>query len=39
MISKKNKNLDRQGRHKRVRKKISGTAETPRLNVDRKSVV
>lgn len=35
MISKKNKNLDRQGRHKRVRKKISGTAETPRLNVYR----
>lgn len=35
MISKKNKNLDRQGRHKRVRKKISGTPETPRLNVYR----
>jgi len=35
MISKKDKNLDRQARHRRVRKKLAGTAERPRLNVYR----
>ena len=35
MISKKDKNADRVQRHARVRKKISGTAERPRLNVYR----
>lgn len=35
MIKKKDKNLDRLARHARVRKKISGTAERPRLNVYR----
>ena len=35
MISKKDKNADRLVRHARVRKKISGTAERPRLNVYR----
>ncbi len=35
MITKKNKNEDRRGRHLRVRKKISGTKECPRLNVYR----
>ncbi len=35
MISKKDKNQDRLQRHARVRKKIAGTAERPRLNVYR----
>ena len=35
MISKINKNQDRLKRHKRVRGKIKGTAETPRLSVYR----
>lgn len=35
MISKIDKNADRLQRHARVRKKISGTAETPRFNVYR----
>lgn len=35
MISKIDKNSVRQRRHARVRKQISGTAETPRLNVYR----
>ena len=35
MISKKDKNQDRVIRHARVRKKISGTAERPRLCVYR----
>ncbi len=35
MISKIDKNSVRQRRHARVRKHISGTAETPRLNVYR----
>ncbi|HCS86652.1 MAG TPA: 50S ribosomal protein L18 [Lactococcus garvieae] len=35
MISKPDKNKLRQKRHIRVRGKISGTAETPRLNVFR----
>lgn len=35
MIGKKDKNADRKVRHIRVRKKISGTCETPRLNVYR----
>ena len=35
MINKINKNKDRVKRHKRVRGKISGTAETPRLSVYR----
>lgn len=35
MINKINKNRDRIKRHKRVRGKISGTAETPRLSVYR----
>ncbi len=35
MINKKNKNQIRQGRHLRVRNKISGTAVKPRLNVYR----
>lgn len=35
MISKQNKNKDRLKRHKRVRLKVSGTAETPRLSVYR----
>ncbi len=35
MIKKINKNIDRQKRHKRVRGKIKGTAETPRLSVYR----
>ena len=35
MIKKIDKNTERQRRHARVRKKISGTAETPRLNVYR----
>ncbi len=35
MISKKDRNIDRKKRHKRVRGKISGTAACPRLNVYR----
>ncbi len=35
MISKIDKNADRINRHKRVRKKVSGTAECPRLCVYR----
>lgn len=35
MIIKKDKNVDRIARHKRVRAKISGTTERPRLNVYR----
>ena len=35
MITKIDKNAVRQRRHARVRKQISGTAETPRLNVYR----
>ena len=35
MISKIDKNADRVQRHARVRKKIAGTAETPRFNVYR----
>lgn len=33
MIKKINKNANRQKRHRRVRNKISGTAQRPRLNV------
>ena len=35
MIKKINKNKDRLKRHKRVRRKVSGTASTPRLSVYR----
>ena len=35
MIKKVNKNKNRQKRHKRVRSKVHGTAERPRLNVFR----
>ena len=35
MINKKDKNLDRLARHARERKKKSGTADRPRLNVYR----
>ena len=35
MISKTNRKLERERRHKRVRTKISGTAECPRLGVFR----
>ena len=35
MINKKNKNVVRKGRHIRVRNKISGTSQKPRLNVFR----
>jgi large subunit ribosomal protein L18 len=35
MITKINKNQDRQKRHKRVRNKVKGTSETPRLSVYR----
>ena len=35
MISRKDKNADRVQRHARVRKKISGTAQTPRFSVYR----
>ena len=35
MIKKEDKNQIRQRRHARVRKNVSGTAETPRLNVYR----
>ena len=37
MITKVDKNKSRQKRHLRVRKRISGTAERPRLNVFRSS--
>jgi len=37
MIKKVNKNANRQARQTRVRKKISGTPERPRLNVYRSS--
>ncbi|MEE6746988.1 50S ribosomal protein L18, partial [Pediococcus acidilactici] len=35
LISKPDKNKKRQRRHARIRSKISGTAECPRLNVYR----
>ena len=35
MLIKANKNVNRKARHERVRKKISGTPERPRLNVYR----
>ena len=35
MINKESKNVARVRRHKRVRSKISGTAECPRLNIFR----
>lgn len=35
MIKKESRNVARQARHTRVRNKVSGTAETPRLNVYR----
>ena len=35
MIKKVNRNEERQARHTRVRNKLSGTSETPRLNVFR----
>ncbi len=35
MIKKENKNLSRKGRSIRVRRKVSGTADRPRLNVYR----
>jgi large subunit ribosomal protein L18 len=35
VINKKNKNAIRKGRHLRVRNKVNGTAERPRLNVFR----
>ena len=35
MVSKTNRKLERERRHKRVRNKISGTAERPRLCVFR----
>lgn len=35
MASNKSKNINRKARHARVRKKITGTAEQPRLNVFR----
>ncbi len=38
MVNKINKNAIRQKRHIRVRGKVSGTPETPRLNVYRSSV-
>ncbi|AMA74411.1 MULTISPECIES: 50S ribosomal protein L18 [Aneurinibacillus] len=37
MISKQDKNKARKKRHLRVRKKVSGTAQAPRLNVYRSS--
>ena len=36
MIKMIDKNAERQRRHARVRKKVSGTAQTPRLNVYRR---
>jgi large subunit ribosomal protein L18 len=38
VINKPDKNKTRQARHARVRSKISGTAECPRLNVYRSNV-
>ena len=35
MIKKESKNVSRIKRHKRIRKNVSGNAETPRLNVFR----
>ena len=35
MITKKDKNAIRKGRHQRIRNKIHGTAERPRMNVYR----
>ena len=35
MINKESKNVERQRRHLRIRTKLSGTAECPRLNVFR----
>lgn len=35
MIKKESRNVARQARHTRVRNKVSGTTETPRLNVYR----
>ncbi len=35
MINKKSRNLARKARHDRLRKKLSGTSATPRLNVFR----
>lgn len=35
MITKKDKNAIRQGRHQRIRNKISGTAQRPRMSVYR----
>lgn len=35
MLKKTNKNVERQRRHARVRRKLSGTPECPRLNVFR----
>jgi len=35
LINKKDSNLSRQTRHKRVRGKVTGTAQRPRLNVFR----
>ena len=35
MVNKKSRNAERIRRHKRVRTKISGTPECPRLNVFR----
>lgn len=35
MITKINKNADRQKRHRRIRNKVKGTAEAPRLSVYR----
>jgi len=35
MITKKDKNTIRKGRHQRIRNKVSGTAERPRMNVYR----
>ena len=35
MINKSNKNAQRKHRHLRVRKKVFGTKETPRLNIYR----
>lgn len=37
MVQKANSNASRQRRHERVRKKVFGTAERPRLNVFRSS--
>lgn len=37
MINKKNKNVQRQSRHLKVRKKVFGTNSIPRLNVYRSS--